>query len=99
MTIRLFERIIWILLVQCRAILKNIRVDFHCRVIFTSVNKMEAMYRKPHADVKVAPGSTVTFTRPSIHYLCFIYASKVYVRTRVQNYSTEEICPKTIEIA
>ena len=66
---------------------------------FTSVNKMEAMYRKPHADVKVAPGSTVTFTRPSIHYLCFIYASKVYVRTRVQNYSTEEICPKTIEIA
>ena len=34
--------------------------------------------------VKVAPGSTVTFTQPSIQDLYFIYASKVYVRTHVK---------------
>ena len=38
---------------------------------------------KPRADVKVARGSSVTFTLPSIHYLYFTYASKVYLRSKL----------------
>ena len=38
------------------------KVDFHCRVIFTCVNKIEAMYGRSCVNVKVGPRSTFTCT-------------------------------------
>ena len=40
-----------------------LKVDFHCRVIFTCVNEIEAMYERPRVNAKVVRGSTFTFTR------------------------------------
>ena len=39
--------------------LKSIRVDFHCRVIFKSINKIEAMYERSRVNAKVEPRSTL----------------------------------------
>ena len=46
----------------------TLRVDFHCRVIFTCVNsvcvnEIEAMYERSCVNVKVEPRSTFTLTR------------------------------------
>ena len=48
-----------------------LKVDIHCRVIFTCgkrvkftcVNEIEAMYERPRVNTKVERGSTFTFTR------------------------------------
>ena len=40
-----------------------IGVNFHCRVNFTCVNKIEAMYGRSRVNVKVEPRSIFTFTR------------------------------------
>ena len=46
---------------------KNLRdigkVDFHCHVMFTCANKIEAMYEVLRVNVKVERGSTLRFTR------------------------------------
>ena len=51
------------------------KVDFDCRVIFTSVNKIEAMYGRSCVNVKVEPRLTFTCTRglsynASISFTC-----------------------------
>ena len=33
-----------------------VRVDFHCRLIFTCVNEIEAIYERPRVYVKVERG-------------------------------------------
>ena len=49
----------------------NMKVDFHCRVMFnvhvnlTRVNKIETMYGRSRANVKVEPRST--FFRAAFH--------------------------------
>ena len=40
-----------------------VRVNFHCRVNFTCVNKIEAMYGRSRVNVKVEPCPIFTFTR------------------------------------
>ena len=52
--------------------LKSIRVDFHCRVIFKSINKIEAMYERSRVNAKVEPRSTLPlsatlYTLPLFH--------------------------------
>ena len=39
------------------------KVDFHCHVMFTCVNKIEVMYEVSRVNVKVERGSTLRFTR------------------------------------
>ena len=58
-----------------------IRVDFQYRVIFTRVNKIEAMYGKSRVNVKVEPCSISLLRGPFIHCLYFTYACKFYVRS------------------
>ena len=41
----------------------KVRVDFHCRVLFTCVNKLEAMYKRSRVNVKVEPGRHVKMKR------------------------------------
>ena len=38
-------------------------MDFHCRVNFTCVNKLEVMYKRSRVDVKVEPGMHVKMKR------------------------------------
>lgn len=72
----------------CRKILnvlfECVRVDFHHRVIFTCVKKIEAMYEVSR--VKVERGSTLTFTcdLSFIHYLYFVNASKFHALVLVK---------------
>ena len=40
-----------------------VRVNFHCRVNFTCVNQIEAMYGRSRVNVKVEPCSIFAFTR------------------------------------
>ena len=40
----------------------SLKAHFHCRVIFTRVNKMEAIDGRSHVSVKVERGSAFTFT-------------------------------------
>ena len=40
-----------------------VRVDFHCRVNFKCVNKIEAMHGRSRVNVKFEPCSTFTFAR------------------------------------
>ena len=54
-----------------------LRVDFHCRVIFTCVkfmfaNKIEAMYERSHVSVKVEPPSTSRLIS-TLHILPLFY--------------------------
>ena len=80
------------------ALALRVKVDFHCRVIFTCVrtqtltgftcvNKIETMCEKPRLNVKVEPHSTFTFTSdlPYIVSILFTHVKpvKVYVRTHV----------------
>ena len=41
----------------------KLKVDFHCSVILTSVNRIETMYGRPRVNVKEGPRSTYTLTR------------------------------------
>ena len=43
--------------------LLSLKVDFHCGVIFTCVNRTEAVYERSRENVKVKPCSSFTFTR------------------------------------
>ena len=63
-----------------------VKVNFHRRVIFTSVKKIEAMYEVSRVNVKVERGSTFKFTRDLsfIHYLYFVNTSKFHARVLVK---------------
>ena len=54
---------------------KITRVDLHCRVIFTCVNKMEPMYVRPtDKHSSWARFNFYVFTQPSIHILIYLGA-------------------------
>ena len=71
-------------------------MDFHCRVIFrcvcrtgfTRVNKIETMSGRLDVNVKVARGSTFTFTRGFSHIVSTLFTHgkpvKIYVRTNLK---------------
>ena len=50
------------------------KVDFDCRVIFTSVNKIEAMYGRSCVNVKVEPRLSFTCTRNLSYNASISYA-------------------------
>ena len=62
-------------------------VDFHCRVIFTCVNKIEAIYER---SLIISRFNFYVYARPTIHCLYFINAHKIYVRTHVKITATVE---------
>lgn len=51
---------------------KGVNFQFNCRVIFACVNRKEAIYERPHVNVKGERGSTIAFTR-YIPYIASIY--------------------------
>ena len=63
----------------------KLKVDFHCSVILTSVNRIETMYGRPRVNVKERTSLNLYVNAwPFIHWLSFIYARKFYVRTHVK---------------
>ena len=54
----------------------NWKVDFHCSVIFTRVNRIETMYGRSRVNLYVYAWSFI--------HCRFIYARKFYVRTHVK---------------
>ena len=58
-------------------------VDFHCRVIFPCVNKIETLYGRSRKYVKIEPRSTFTFTRglSYIAYISFTHVNFTYFLT------------------
>ena len=51
-------------------------MDFHCRVNFARVKKIETMYERSHIHVKVKLRSTFTFMR-GLSYMAFILFTRV----------------------
>ena len=58
-------------------------MDFHCRVIFPCVNKIETLYGRSRKYVKLEPRSTFTFTRglSYIAYISFTHVNFTYFLT------------------
>ena len=57
----------------------RLRVDFHGRIIFTRVNKIEAMFERPRVNGR----HFFVYTRPSLrHCLYSTNTRKLYVYTR-----------------
>ena len=58
-------------------------MDFHCRVIFPCVNKIETLYGRSRKYVKIEPRSTFTFTRglSYIAYISFTHVNFTYFLT------------------
>ena len=46
-----------------------LRVGLHCRVIFTSVNKIETIFEGPRENVKFERDSSFSFLRATFHSL------------------------------
>ena len=62
-----------------------VRVDFHSRVIFTHVNKIQAMYERLRVNAKIEPSlNFYVYTQTFIHSLYFIYVRKINARTHVK---------------
>ena len=56
------------------ASLTSLNVDFHCRLIFTCVNKIiEAMNRRSRVNLKVVPRSSLTFTRNTSYIASILF--------------------------
>ena len=53
-------------------LLSSVRVGFYCRVIFTCVNKMEAMYGRSRVLGKIEPPLTLLL-RAAFHTLLLFY--------------------------
>ena len=66
------------------AVNATLRVDFHCCVKLTRVNKIEAMHERPRVHVRIERFNFYVYVRPSIYCLYFVYARKIYVRTQVK---------------
>ena len=62
----------------------NLNVDFHCRVIFTRVNRIETMYERSRVNVKEWTSLNLYVYAWSFIHCRFIYARKFYVRTHVK---------------
>ena len=56
----------------------------HTHVHFTRLNKLEAMYRRSHVNVKVEPGSAITFTRNLPHVATILSTRVKKDRTHVK---------------
>ena len=62
-----------------------VRVDFHSRVIFTRVNKIQAMYERLCVNAKIEPSlNFYVYGQTFIHSLYFIYVRKINARTHVK---------------
>ena len=62
-----------------------VRVDFHSRVIFTRVNKIQAMYERLCVNAKIEPSlNFYVYGQTFIHILYFIYVRKINARTHVK---------------
>ena len=70
--------------------LPSYKVDFHCGVVFTCVNRLGAMYLNVARKIKKNSLDFYFFARPFIQRISFIYARK--------NYATVEIHPCSIFI-
>ena len=56
------------------ASLTSLKVDFHCRLIFTCVNKtIEAMNRRSRVNLKGEPRSSLTFTRNTSYIASILF--------------------------
>ena len=68
-----------------------VRVDFHSRVIFTRVNKIQAMYERLCVNAKIEPSlNFYVYAQTFIHSLYFINVRKINARTARKNYATVE---------
>ena len=65
------------------AVNATLRVDFHCCVKLTRVNKIETMHERPRVNVRIERLNFYVYVRHSIYCLYFVYARK--------NYATVEI--------
>ena len=62
-----------------------VRVDFHSRVIFTRVNKIQAMYERLCVNAKIEPSlNFYVYAQTFIHSLYFINVRKINARTHVK---------------
>ena len=70
-------------MVQNRHAGDRVRVDFHCRVIFTRVNIIEVIYERSGVNVKIKRAFTLTFTRdlPYIASILFTHVEFTCIRT------------------
>lgn len=76
---------------------KGLRVDIHCHINFTCVNKKEAMYNGIASKRKSrARFNFYAHARPFIHCLYYIYTGKFHARNARNNYATVE---STLKIA
>ena len=75
----------------------RVRVNFHCRVIFMCVNKIEVMYEGPCVNVKVELGSSFIFTSNLPYMTSILFAQVKFQAYARKNYVTVEIqqsfCP------
>ena len=62
----------------------NWKVDFHCSVIFTRVNRIETMYGRSRVNVKEWTSLNLYVYAWSFIHCRFIYARTFYVRTHVK---------------
>ena len=69
----------------------NWKVDFHCSVIFTRVNRIETMYGRSRVNVKEWTSLNLYVYAWSFIHCRFIYARTFYVRTHVKKKATVEI--------
>ena len=74
----------WVIRYNVNIAANSLKAHFHCRVIFTRVNKIEAMDGRSRVSVKVERGSAFTFTDglSYISSILFTHVNFTCIRTR-----------------
>ena len=74
----------WVIRYSVNIAVNSLKADFHCREIFTRVNKIEAMDGRSRVSVKVERGSAFTFTGglSYIPSISFTHVNFTCIRTK-----------------